>query len=382
MLPFSFINPNKNRLFLLYTMLKATYKDNTYTFYVTLKDAEQYKNSLLPFPVLPFFNTYLIKFTNDMSGAIKFAYAQNVIINDRYAKFEIFNGEETALSIFDGIVNFDETGYWKYEIFWIWLIEGFIDCNRFNPLQKGTWNCYDSTNATIDKGNLSVDNYTISNLSASVYDIQEFSTCYPPPVPYAPTTQTFINTISTEILDRECVRPRLLLFTKVEQNIDTASFTMETNIDVGQEVRFISTKRNYSYIIKTKPEVVVMTVETGTGTEDAQEYTVEVSRTDGSTEPYNNVIAVRKPQQYRGGYIMASNNEYSDSTPSCGNGLAAGNIIFTWNGTGNSPNSGYITPFEAPIEIGKLLIEEPIGDEQVRYKQHESPTDTNYIYND
>ena len=76
---------------------------------------------------------------------------------------------------------------------------------------------------------------------------------------------------------------------------------------------------------------------------------------------------------------MASNNEY-DAT--CGNGLDDGNIIFTWNGTGNSPTSGYVTPFEAPIEIGKLLIEEPIGDEQVRYTQHESPKDTNYIYND
>jgi len=358
-------------------MLKATYKDNTYTFYVTLKDAEQYKASLIPTTFWQ--SEYLIKFTNDMSGTVKFAYAQNVTINDRYAKFEIFNSGITSNSVFDGIVNFDETGYWKYEIFWIWEGESTSNCKLFDTLNKGFWVCYDSSNTVKEADVLDVDNYTIANLTASSYTILELSSCNPPQNPFVPAFANALTSITALITDFACKGVRNIIFTKVERNIDTATFTMQSFLDVGQEIRFISQKRNYSYIIKTKPETVVMTVETGTGIADSQKYNVQVFTGGTFNEQYNDVIAVRKPQQFRGGYIMASNNEY-DAT--CGNGLDDGNIIFTWNGTGNSPTSGYVTPFEAPIEIGKLLIEEPIGDEQVRYTQHESPKDTNYIYND
>ena len=122
-----------------------------------------------------------------------------------------------------------------------------------------------------------------------------------------------------------------------------------------------------------------MTVETSTGIVDFKDYNVEIYDAGVLYQTYNNVTAVRKPQQFRGGYIMASNNQYETG---CGFGTPLGSIFFTWNGTGNAPDSGYITEYEAPIEIGKLLVEEPQGNEQVRYTQHESPNDTNYIYNE
>ena len=376
MLPFFFI-PNKNTLFLLYTMLKATYLNNTYTFYVTLKDAEQEKKS----DTIPFTNrTYLVKFTNDMSGAVKYAYAQNVVVNDRYAKIEIYNSTTPDENVYTGKVNFEPNGYWKYEIFFMYMSAkdvGVEVCDKFNPLEVGTWNCIDALNATFDNGNLNVDNYEISGLEDKVYRIVEYSTCRP--YPFVTNSPNEVNQITQTLTKEVCPSTRVILFTKVVRDIDTASFYITSNVAIGSEIRFTSANRTYTHKITTLPENVVMTVETGSGVTDSLSYTVGVFLSGVLQQSFNDVIAVRKPQQFRGGYIMASNNEWEAA---CGFGTTLGSIFFTWNKTGNSPNGGYITKYEAPIEIGKLLIEEPQGDEQVRYVEHQSPNDTNYIYND
>ena len=98
-------------------MLQAKYNNNTYTFYVTLADAAYTSLSSLSF---------LFKFTNDMSGAVKYGYGQNGIINERYCKFEIYStaGGTIAESVFGGVVNFNPNGYWKYEIM---LTDGSFD---------------------------------------------------------------------------------------------------------------------------------------------------------------------------------------------------------------------------------------------------------------
>ena len=387
MLPFFFI-PNKNLLFLLYNMLKGTYQNITYDFYVTLKDAEQWNNTGA-FPINSLGNiyneNYLFKLTNDMSGEVKFAYAKIRIRNNRYYLLQLFNSTLADENIYEGKVNLEQKGYWKYEIFYMYaaLKQGTpSDCDLFNPLATGTWECTDTAGTVIDAGTLDTDDsvkpvYFIDTIPASTYSIKEYSTCNPPPFSQP---STFVNTISQIITLIPCVTSsRELLFTKVERALDTAAFTITSNTAIGNEIRFTSSTRTYSHIVTTLPEIVVMTVETSTGVEDFKDYTVAIYDGGLVYQDYNPVKAVRKPQQFRGGYIMASNNEYE---PSCGFGTTLGSIFFTWNGTGNSPNGGYITKFQAPIEIGKLLIEEPQGDEQVRYTQHKSPNDTNYIYND
>ena len=383
MLPFFFI-PNKNKLFLLYTMLKGTYKNTIYDFYVTLKDAEQYKDSgRFPVP-LDFTEIYLMKFTNDMSGSVKWAYPEVRIENNRYVLLWVSNSSLADENIYEGKVNFDETGYWKYEVFWMYkaVTAAQLNCDRFNPLERGTWECINSSGTVIDSGTLDTDEsvkpvYFIDTIPARGYAIQEYSTCHPPPFTQISTA---VNTIIQVINFIPCsISSRELLFTKVERALDTVDFTITSNTAIGKEIRFTSDTRIYSHIVTTLPETVVMTVETSTGIVDFKDYVVEIYDAGVLYQTYNNVTAVRKPQQFRGGYITASNNEYESG---CGFGTPLGSIFFTWNGTGNSPNGGYITEFQAPIEIGKLLIEEPQGNEQVRYTQHESPNDTNYIYND
>ena len=365
-------------------MLKATYKNNTYNFYVTLKDAQQWKNTG-QFNVSAGNITgqnYLFKLTNDMSGEVKYAYAAKVTENDRYFLLQLFNSSLADEDVFTGKVNLEPNGYWKYEIYWMYESEELPQCRFFNPLQTGTWECTNAAGTAIDAGTLNTDQslkpvYFIDTLEASAYRIEEYSSCNPPPFNQ---NSNFINTIETSLSLVPCsTGSRELLFTKIERDLDTVDFTITSNTAIGKEIRFTSSTRTYSHIVTTLPETVVMTVETSTGIVDFKDYVVEIYDAGVLYQTYNNVTAVRKPQQFRGGYIMASNNQYEAG---CGFGTTLGSIFFTWNGTGNSPNSGYITQYEAPIEIGKLLVEEPQGNEQVRYTQHESPNDTNYIYNE
>ena len=58
---------------------------------------------------------FLVKFTNDFSKNIKFAYAQNENINNRYTSFELYHN--TNENILEGKVNLQPSGYWTYEIF-------------------------------------------------------------------------------------------------------------------------------------------------------------------------------------------------------------------------------------------------------------------------
>ena len=378
MLPFFFI-PNKNRLFLLYSMLKATYKNNTYTFYVTLKDAEQYKNNG-SFPNPPVGTKYLFKFTNDMSGAVKWAYGYFKNLNDRYATLELYNSTLANEDVELGKINFAETGYWKYEIYWM-FVAGVTpaSCNVFNPLERGTWECTNSVGTVIDSGNLDVENYEITGLDADTYTIKEYSTCNPPPFTQP---STGMNTLTQTLSYNLCTSgTRDLLFTKVVRNIDTCSFHITSKAHIGFEIRFENIFRTYSHILTSDPEDVVMEISTGNVLDDADPYAVYLYDAAGVlVRQYNSVYAMRKPTSLNGGEILASNNHWEDT--SCGSSVALGSIIFSWENTGNSPNAGYITQYQAPLEIGKLLVEEPQGEEQVRYKQHESPNNTNYIYND
>jgi len=89
-------------------MQHVTY-GSTATFYVTTEDKrfDQNANNNK--------TRYLCKFTNDLSGAVKYAYGQNQTSNERYTKLE-FN-HNTTENVFTGAINFKPYGYWKYELY-------------------------------------------------------------------------------------------------------------------------------------------------------------------------------------------------------------------------------------------------------------------------
>jgi len=63
---------------------------------------------------------YLFKFTNDMTGTVKYAYGVKGTTNDRYVKNTFTHN--TTEDVYQGRVNFKPFGFWKYEVYEVtWL---------------------------------------------------------------------------------------------------------------------------------------------------------------------------------------------------------------------------------------------------------------------
>jgi len=58
---------------------------------------------------------FLVKFTNEYSGSILYAYGTNVVVKSRFTKMDI--AYSTTNSIYSSRINLNPVGYWKYEIF-------------------------------------------------------------------------------------------------------------------------------------------------------------------------------------------------------------------------------------------------------------------------
>ena len=361
MLPFSFINPNRNALFLLYNMLQATYNNNTYTFYVTLQDVSVTKLTSSAFK-------FLFKFTNDISGDVKWGYGQNATIADRYCKFDIFSTSAgtVAESVFEGIVNLEPNGYWKYEVY---VVSGdFSPCGAPNPTQFGTWDCTNVVGTSIDSGDMNVDVYQITTLPDDTYTIDEYSTCDPAP------TGTPSGYQLSQVIYNKADDLRRLLFTRVVRNATTNTFFIDVITDtdlIDYDIKIYNSNRTYVHNITTDPEVVEINIECDSV---YPSYTVELWRGGSLLERYNDITPLSSNVYPDSKSILASNNYHQ------GNPVIEGSIFFGWRAQDNTVDSDYQQG--NPLEIGKLLVSEQVGEEQVQYNQHESPKDTNYIYND
>ena len=368
MLPFFFI-PNKNTLFLLYTMLQAEYNNNTYTFYVTLQDVAYFKLN----------NDYnfLFKFTNDMSGAVKWGYGQNKVVYDRYSKLEINStaAGTVAESVFGGVVNFEPNGYWKYEIYLVAQGTGLTPCDLPNPTEAGTWDCTNVAGTSIDSGNMNVDVYEIITLSADTYKIDEYTTCDPPPTgqPFYQISQI----ISSKVCDTtDANPPRYLLFTRVVRNVNTNTFFIDSLATVGSQIRIYNTNRTYTHNITTQPENIEINIECDFA---YASYTVELWKGGSLIDTYNDISPLSSNVYPESKAILASNNYYTNPTGLCSNQVTEGSIFFGWRSQDNTGND-YMQGW--PLEIGKLLVSEQVGEEQVQYTEREAPPSTNYIYNE
>ena len=89
-------------------MIQLTYK-SAYSFNVTTEDVRI--DTSVPSSQI----RHLFKFTNDMSGRTKYAYARTEIINDRYTSIVLTHS--TSQSVVSGRINFVPNGFWKYEVY-------------------------------------------------------------------------------------------------------------------------------------------------------------------------------------------------------------------------------------------------------------------------
>jgi hypothetical protein len=77
---------------------------------------------------------HLFKFTNDMTGNVKYVYGAKNIHNDRYVKYTF--SHNTTDNVFSAI-NFKPFGYWKYEVYEVsWL--GTVAINDTNAPNSET----------------------------------------------------------------------------------------------------------------------------------------------------------------------------------------------------------------------------------------------------
>lgn len=71
---------------------------------------------------------YLFKFTNDMTGTVKYCYGRKTTTNDRYIKNEFFH--RTSEDLFTSNINFKPYGFFKYEVYevtWIGTVALTVD---------------------------------------------------------------------------------------------------------------------------------------------------------------------------------------------------------------------------------------------------------------
>ena len=343
-------------------MLRAQYDNNSYTFYLTLKDAYSYGGSGVGF---------LFKFTNDMSGAVKWGYGQEVYNTDRYTRMKMFstNGGTQPESVLYGVIDLEPNGYWKYEIY---LTDYYPSpCGGIDPTKNGFWECTDTTvpPTVIDSGSLNVDVYEIKNLSADTYSISDYTSCQP--------TYNY-NTFTQEIKKLSCPTypPRQFYFTRVVRNANTNTFYIDSVAGVGSYIKIFSSSKTYIHTITSNPESIVINLDVNAT------YTFEhYDKFNVLIETYNTITTLQSLPNtwlFDGFAILCSNNEYEKDD--CQKGMPyEGSIFFAFSKTGDMAGGEAL---EGPLELGKLYVEEQVGVEQVQYTERESPPSTNYIYND
>ena len=71
---------------------------------------------------------YLFKFTNDMTGTVKYCYGRKISTNDRYVQNDFTHN--TTEDLFTSNINFKPYGFWKYEVYevtWIGTVALTVD---------------------------------------------------------------------------------------------------------------------------------------------------------------------------------------------------------------------------------------------------------------
>ena len=117
MLPFSFINPNRKGLFLLYSMIQG-FTETAITTDICTED------NRIDTTVASTQIRFLVKFINDLDGSIDYCYPDlNTGIKPRYTPMTFQYAKVPDL--FLGQINLLPAGHWKYEVYevsWIGAI--------------------------------------------------------------------------------------------------------------------------------------------------------------------------------------------------------------------------------------------------------------------
>ena len=365
MLPFFFI-PNRNRVFLLYTMLQATYKDIKYTFNVTTKDV-----TILNPP----FTAFLFRFTNDMSGAVKWSYGQNTVVRDRYTTVDFFH--DTVEDIFTGKINFEPQGYWKYDVYQIPFDSTPVldNCNTVNPTGIN-WNFEDSASTVLDTGTFDLYDYKKEDLTnaLSPYNFNLYPAC----------SNTYAINVQINLVDVELPK-RFIHVDNITQTAAGMIVDIYSTASIGSNIEFYYAAVNHTINldITAKPQNLSVFLPDLSPSLGGSQYTFKLYQGAALVDTYNPIVSETKPSGINlNSQIIFINKEYNVGR---GEGTDKGSVFFTAQLLLLQTNYTYpdgTTFNDLRVEVGKLLVSEQTGEEQVRYKEHETAAGTNYIYNE
>lgn len=385
MLPFFFI-PNKNRLFLLYTMLQAIYQEPIYTFYVTTEDRRI--NRSVPVANLWF----LFKFTNNMSGAVKWSYGQNAVVYDRYTKVEFTQVDiptQQPEDPFLGLIDLWENGYWNYEVYECSSETVITVLNSYNapldptiPSSAGSWVAKDPSGDVLESKDFD---------TTLVYYNEEVVKLISDDIP--------VNVNSVELLDETGtvydsqniwikIEPfrsegQFVRWTNIVQTTTGTDYYYESNCPVGSSFgfKYESTGADFMYHnLTTYPETGMFSVPQNPNYTTSASLVVEMSiygSPNGAAgggadlgipqmiKPVTNPISVAVAETYP----LGLNNQMHD-------------VATVNNGWFMFPSQFFaFLTINGKVEQGKLYVSETAGEEQVQYLERGGQVTTLTITN-
>ena len=394
MLPFFFI-PNKNRLFLLYTMLQAIYQEPIYTFYVTTEDRRI--NRSVPVANLWF----LFKFTNNMSGAVKWSYGQNAVVYDRYTKVEFTQVDiptQQPEDPFLGLIDLWENGYWNYEVY---------ECSSETVISVLT-NCNAPLSPSADFGSFTISDFAGNVLKSDVFinTTSVFHNQYVDNLDGTDDSPTLFNpimqlscgvTLGTQgIRVQQQVLPEgVLQYIELANCVQTSTgitFDVISNMPIGYSYSFFK----YVGSVVTELYITEITTNPQTTSHSIAEYSpyngslnlvqmFTYSASGGSAsgldfgKNYDMYPLKKQPSLFGRVSQLIVNHEWLDAV---GNVTKKGNGWFmAVNGeTLNSTSSGLLN-INGKVEQGKLYVSETAGEEQVQYLERGGQVTTLTITN-
>tara|TARA_R110000751_G_scaffold55051_4_gene118142 strand:+ start:957 stop:2078 length:1122 start_codon:yes stop_codon:yes gene_type:complete len=370
-------------------MLHAIYKTSPYIFYLSTED-NRIDTSKTDTDNLK----YLFKLTNDMSGVIYYAFAQNQVVYNRYTKLELTHS--LTPSYYLGEVNLVPNGYWNYELFeYSGNITAETTCATVPDPTLPDYPevvVYGYVKITLTGGAVystfkltpnEID-FQLTNLDEVLYQFDVYDNC---DVKLSGIGVGYTIRAITAQANGE----RWLEITDYTTTVGGCTVKVKSKAPVG-----------YSYEFATDESGPYVFYQTTNITSDPQEtihnFTYAVNQTVFEVRMYDALggnagggsLAYPTTDSPTIGVRNSNNEKYGIATLGATNPVSvdAGGTVLDkgslWTTTRygtiyNSSAPNYYT-FQGLITQGKLYVEEPLGEEQVQYTEYTAPTSTNTIY--
>ena len=358
-------------------MLQAIYQEPIYTFYVTTEDRRI--NRSVPVANL----RYLFKFTNNMSGAVKWSFGQNQEVFDRYTKVEFYPNDTVAKqpeNPYLGLIDLSPNGYWNYEVY---------ECSSETVIPTLT-NCNAPLSPLADFGSFTISNFAgdvlvsevFTNTTSVFYNkyVENLDGYDVSSIQYNPIEQLSCGvTLGTQVLP---IQQQALFgevpYTEIQNCVQTATgitFDVVSNMPIGYSYAFRQAGTSIDFQITditTLPQITSHSVAQHTpyilNNVEMYCYTLPGGAAGGGDDTFNkihNIYPHKKPTDRFGCTVrLIANHEQLDDGVVVKKGTA---WVMASNGdTLNSTSSGLLN-INGEVEEGKLYVEEKAGSEQVQY---------------